>query len=208
MDTKTFRAYAPEQLLLMPPALQDWLPEDHLAYFVSDTVDALDLTAITAVYEEETRGYPPYHPAMMVKVLLYGYTTGVYSSRRLARALVEDVAFRVLAANNQPDFRTLAEFRRRHLQALEGLFVQVLQLCRQAGLVKLGHVAIDSTKVKANASKHKAMSYSRLQRAEQELQRQVQELLRRAESTDAREDEQFGPLRRGDELPTELARRS
>ena len=147
--SKTFRPYDPEQQLLLPAALQEWLPEDHLAYFISDLVEHLDLSAITARYQGEERGGPPYHPRMMVKVLLYGYCTGVASSRRIARRLHEDIAFRVLAANNTPDFRTISDFRKDHPAALAGLFHQVLVLCRQAGLVKLGHVALDSTKVRA-----------------------------------------------------------
>ncbi len=202
---KTYRPYEPDQLLLLPPNLRDWLPEGHLAYFVADVVDRLDLSPIYRVYEREARGYPPYHPALMVKVLLYGYATGVRSSRRLARACVEDVGFRVLAANNTPDFRTLSEFRRRHLKALGELFQQVLQICRRAGLVKLGTVALDSTKVKANASKHKAMSYARMERAERELEATVRRILEEAERVDREEDERFGPHRRGDELPEELA---
>jgi transposase/IS5 family transposase len=202
---KTYRSYDPDQLLLLPPNLRDWLPTGHLAYFISDVVDGLDLSPIYGVYEREVRGYPPYHPAMMVKVLLYGYATGVRSSRRLARACVEDVGVRVLAANNMPDFRTLSEFRRRHLKALAELFQQVLQLCRRAGLVKLGTVALDSTKVKANASKHKAMSYARMERAERELEAKVRQILDEAEQVDREEDVRFGPERRGDELPEELA---
>ncbi|MGH7416260.1 MAG: transposase, partial [Candidatus Rokuibacteriota bacterium] len=146
---KTYRSYDPDQLLLLPPNLRDWLPPGHLAYFLADVVDGLDLSPIFQGYEREARGSPPYHPALMVKVLLYGYATGVRSSRRLARACVEDVACRVLAANNTPDFRTLSEFRRRHLGALGALFQDVLRQCRQAGLVRLGAVALDSTKVKA-----------------------------------------------------------
>ncbi len=202
---KTYRPYDPDQLFLLPPNLRDWLPPGHLAYFVSDVVDGLDLSPIFQVYEREARGYPPYHPALMVKVVLYGYATGVRSSRRLARACVEDVAVRVLAANNTPDFRTLSEFRRRHLRALSGLFQDVLRLCRQAGLVRLGTVALDSTKVKANASKHKAMSYARMERAERELEATVRRILEEAERVDSEEDERFGPDRRGDELPEELA---
>ena len=203
---KTFRPYDPDQLLLMPPALADWVPEDHLARFVSDVVDTLDLAAIEESYDEE-RGYPPYHPRMMVKVLLYGYCTGVYSSRKIARQLTDSVAFRFLAAGNQPDFRTVSEFRKRHGAALAGLFQQVLRLCRRAGLVKLGQVAIDGTKIKANASKHKAMSYRRMHEAEAALAGEVAELLRRAEVADQDEDARYGAERRGDELPTELARR-
>ncbi len=203
---KTFRPYDPDQLLLMPPALADWVPEDHLARFVSDVVDTLDLAAIEERYDEE-RGYPPYHPRMMVKVLLYGYCTGVYSSRKIARQLTDSVAFRFLAAGNQPDFRTVSEFRKRHGAALAGLFQQVLRLCRRAGLVKLGQVAIDGTKIKANASKHKAMSYRRMHEAEAALAAEVAELLRRAAVADQDEDARYGAERRGDELPTELARR-
>jgi transposase len=203
---KTFRPYEPDQLLLMPPSLADWVPEDHLARFVSDVVDTLDLTAIEDTYTEE-RGYPPYHPRMMVKVLLYGYSTGVYSSRRIARQLTDSVAFRFLAAGNAPDFRTVSEFRKRHGAALAGLFQQVLRLCRRAGLVKLGQVAVDGTKIKANASKHKAMSYRRMQESEAVLTAEVAELLRRAEAADRDEDARYGAERRGDELPAELARR-
>ena len=151
--SKTYLPYDPDQQLLLPAALQEWLPPDHLAYFISDVVGQLDLLAITARYEEERRGGPPYHPRMMVKVLLYGYCTGVASSRRIAQRLHEDIAFRVLAANNTPDFRTISDFRKDHLEALGNLFLQVLELCQQAGLVKLGHVALDGTKVRANASR-------------------------------------------------------
>ena len=203
---KIFRPYEPDQLLLLPPSLADWVPEDHLARFVSDVVDSLDLTAIEDTYDEE-RGYPPYHPRMMVKVLLYGYCTGVYSSRKIARQLEDSVAFRFLAAGNQPDFRTLSDFRKRHGGALAGLFEQGLRLCRKAGLVQLGRVAIDGTKLKANASKHKAMSYGRMQEKEAALRQEVAELLRRAEQADRDEDQRYGPARRGEALPAELARR-
>jgi transposase len=203
---KTFRPYEPDQMLLMPPALADWVPEDHLARFVSDLVESLDLTAIEDTYTEE-RGFPPYHPRMMTKVLLYAYATGTYSSRKIARRLVEDVAMRFLAAGNEPDFRTLSDFRKRHSTALAGLFTQVLRLCRRAGLVKLGQVAIDGTRIKANASKHKAMSYGRMGEKEAALQAEIAELLRRAEQADRDEDARYGPDRRGDELPAELARR-
>ena len=168
-------------------------------------VDQLDLSAITARYEEERRGGRPYHPRMMVKVLLYGYCTGVASSRRIARRLHEDIAFRVLAANNTPDFRTISDFRKDHLEALGGLFLQVLELCQQAGLVKLGHVALDGTKVRANASKHKAMSYGRMKEQEGQLTAEVAELLRRAGEVDDDEDRRYGRDKRGDELPEELA---
>ena len=203
--SKTFRPYDPEQQLLLPAALQEWLPEDHLAYFISDLAEHLDLSAITARYQGEERGGPPYHPRMMVKVLLYGYCTGVASSRRIARRLHEDIAFRVLAANNTPDFRTISDFRKDHLAALADLFHQVLVLCRQAGLVKLGHVALDSTKVRANASKHKAMSYGRMKEKEAQLKAEVDELLRRAGEVDEEEDRRYGRDKRGDELPEELS---
>src|SRR3989442_6626010 len=203
---KTFRPYEPDQLLLMPPSLGDWVPEDHLARFVSDLVDTLDLSAIEDTYTEE-RGYPPYHPCMMVKVLLYGYCTGIYSSRRMAEKLLDSVAFRFLAAGNQPDFRTISDFRKRHEVALSGLFEQVLKVCRESGLVKLGRVALDGTKIKANASKHKAMSYARMVEKETELRRQIREMFRQAEAIDGEEDRRYGPDRRGDELPEELARR-
>ena len=203
--SKTFRPYDPEQQLLLPAALREWLPENHLAYFMSDLVEHLDPSAITARYQGEERGGPPYHPRMMVKVLLYGYCTGVASSRRIARRLHEDIAFRVLAANNTPDFRTISDFRKDHLAALADLFHQVLVLCRQAGLVKLGHVALDSTKVRANASKHKAMSYGRMKEKEAQLKAEVDELLRRAGEVDEEEDRRYGRDKRGDELPEELS---
>ena len=209
--SKTYLPYDPDQQLLLPAALQEWLPDDHLAYFISDVVDQLDLSDITARYEGERRCGPPYNPRMMVKVLLYGYCVGVASSRRIAQRLHEDIAFRVLAANNTPDFRTISEFRtisdfrKDHLAALTGLFLQVLELCQRAGLVKLGHVALDGTKVRANASKHKAMSYRRMKEKEEQLAAEVAELLRRAQEVDDEEDRRYGRDKRGDELPEELA---
>lgn len=149
-------------MFLLPPALQDWLPEGHLAFFISDVVKQLDLSPIFSVYEDEPRGYPPYHPAMLVKILLYGYCLGIPSSRKIAKRCEEDIGFRVLAANNTPDFRTISDFRKRHLKMLKAFFVDVLRLCQEAGLVTLGHVALDGSKIKANASKHKAMSYGRM----------------------------------------------
>ena len=203
--SKTYLPYDPDQQLLLPQALREWLPEGHLAYFISDVVDQLDLSEITARYEGERRGGPPYHPRMMVKVLLYAYCVGAPSSRRIATRLHEDIAFRVLAANNTPDFRTISDFRKDHLAALSGLFLQVLLLCQQTGLVKLGHVALDGTKVRANASKHKAMSYQRMKEKEAQLQGEVDELLRRAQEVDEEEDRRYGRDRRGDELPEELS---
>jgi len=204
---KVYRPYFPEQDFLLPPSLREWLPEDHLSYFVSDLIDQLDLSQIEQHYEREERGYPPYHPRMMTKVLVYGYCVGVFSSRRLEKRLSEDMAFRVLAAGNEPDFRTISEFRRIHLKALEGLFVQVLQLALKLGAMKLGRVAIDGTKIKANASKHKAMSYERMLREEQRLREEVKQLLAEAEQTDKDEDKRYGRNRRGEELPAELGRR-
>ena len=202
---KTFRPYSPNQILLLPPALQDWLPKDHLVYTLSDIVDSLDLSPIISHYEQELRGYPPYHPAMMTKVLIYAYSQGVYSSRKIEKRLHEDVAFRVVAAGNTPDFKAISEFRRRHLSAFKDLFVKVLQLCQQAGMVTLGHVAIDGTKIKAYASKHKAMSYGRMKEEEARLKAEIQELTQKAEQVDQREDERYGSDKRGDELPQELA---
>lgn len=207
MPTKAYRPYHPHQVLILPPSLDEWLPEGHLAYFIDDVVEHVDLRAIEETYEDELRGGPPYHPAMMVKILLYAYCTGVYGSRRIARRVHEDVAFRVLAAGNTPDFRTISDFRKRHLEVLSGLFHQVLALAQRAGLVRLGHVALDGTKVEANASKHKAMSYDRLCKEEPRLAAEVAEMLRRAEAVDAAEDAQYGPDRSGDELPEELRRR-
>jgi len=204
---KTYRPYVPEQDLLLPPSLRDWLPEDHLAFFVSDLVDHLDLSAITAVYEDEERGYPPYHPVMLTKVLVYAYCVGVFSSRRIQRRLVEDVAFRVLAAGNAPDFRTIADFRKLHLPALKGFFEQVLGVARDLGTLRVGRVAIDGSKIKANASKHKAMSYDRMKDKRQQLRDEVQALLAQAEAADAADDAEYGADRRGDELPAELQRR-
>ena len=204
---KTYRPYVPEQDLLLPPSLREWLPEDHLAFFVSDLIDQLDLSAITSVYEEEDRGYPPYHPVMLTKVLVYAYCVGVFSSRRIQRRLLEDVAFRVLAAGNEPDFRTIADFRKRHLAALRGFFEQVLRLARELGAPRVGRVALDSSKIQANASKHKAMSYGRLREKQRQLREEVHELLAQAEATDAAEDAEFGADQRGDELPAELQRR-
>ena len=204
---KTYRPYVPEQDLLLPPSLRAWLPEDHLAYFVSDLIDQLDLSAITKVYEDEERGYPPYHPVMLTKVLVYAYCVGVFSSRKIQRRLIEDVAFRVLAAGNEPDFRTIAENRKTHLTALKGFFEQVLRLARELGAPRVGRVALDGSKIKANASKHKAMSYGRMRDKQRQLRDEVTQLLAQAEATDAAEDAEHGADRRGDELPAELQRR-
>jgi transposase len=204
---KTYRPYLPNQDFLLPPSLRDWLPEDHLVYFVSDVVDELDLSAIMTVYEGEERGLPPYHPVMLTKVLVYAYCVGIFSSRRIQRRLAEDVGFRVLAAGNQPDFRTIADFRKRHLTALSGFFEQVLRLARELGAPHLGRVALDGSKVKANASKHKAMSYKRMGEKQRQLRAEVAQLLAQAEAADTAEDAQFGTSRGGDDLPAELHRR-
>lgn len=204
---KTFRPYDQNQSLLLPPSLHHWLDEDDPARFLSDTVDGLDLSEFVASYSVELRGQPPYDPAMMVKILVWGYCVGIRSSRRIARQLRRDVAFRYLAANNFPDFRTISEFRRRHLTAFEGLFGKVLLLCSEAGLVKLGHVALDGTKMKANASKHKAMSYDYMEKEEARLKEEVQRMLAEAEKTDQEEDRQVDGDRKGDGLPEELQRR-
>ena len=204
---RDFLPYNPDQQYLLPPDMREWMPDDHLIWFLSDVVDDLDLSAIfQTCRKDDLRGRPAYHPAMMVKLLLYAYCLGKTSSRKIERATYEEVPFRVLSADQHPDHDVLSEFRRRHLSALADLFLQVLRLCQAAGLVKLGHVALDGTKVRANASRHKAMSYERMCRKEEELTREVAELLRHAEKTDQEEDRLFGKLR-GDELPAELARR-
>jgi len=205
---QNFYPDAINQTLMFAPSLHDWLPEGHLARFLVDVVSALDLSSIYKSYEEKDgRGQAAYAPEMMVRLLLYGYATGVYSSRKIQTRSFEDVAFRYLSGDQHPDHATIAEFRKRHLEALSGLFTQALLLCSEAGLVKLGHVAIDGTKIKANASKHKAMSYKRMNETETRLQQEIDALLRQAEATDAAEDAQYGKDRRGDELPAELQRR-
>jgi transposase len=203
---KSYRPYYPDEDLLLPPSLREWMPEDHLAYFVSDVIDQLNLSAMDDVYGNEKRGQPPYNPRMMTKLLVYAYCVGVFSSRRIERRLVEDIAFRVLAAENQPNFRTISDFRKIHLHRLESLFEQVLKIALEAGAMKVGRVALDGTKIKANASKHKAMSYDRLKEKERDLRAEVKEMMAQAEAADAEEDERYGD-KRGDELPAELARR-
>src|SRR6266568_2948694 len=206
--SKQFRNCNLDQAFLLPPSLQDWLPEGHLARFVAEVVGTLDLSGMYAKYEEgDGRGLAAYDPRMMVRLLIYGYCRGVASTRRIERATHEDVAFRYWAADEHPDHDTIADFRKEHLANLSELFVQVLRLCQQAGLVKLGHVALDGTKIKANASKHKAMSYGRMEEAEKKLQAEVEALLAEAARLDAEEDGKYGKGRRGDELPPELARR-
>lgn len=205
--SKTYRRYDPEQEFLLPLNIRDWLPEGHLAFFVNDCVEQLDLSAIFEYYEGSERGNPPYHPGMMTKVLLYAYCIGMPSSRKIGKAMHEDMAFRVLGAGNFPDFRTISEFRRIHMEALKGLFVQVLEMCKEVGLVKLGVVSLDGTKVKANASIKKNRNYAQLSKEEEQLYRMVEGLLREAEETDDEEDRIYGRDRRGDELPNGLGKR-
>jgi len=194
--------YVPDQDFLLPPSMREWLPEGHLAYFISDTVDTLDLAAFHARYDKGGPRNQPFHPAMMVKVLLYGYATGVFSSRKIATKLHEDVAFRVLAAGNEPAHRTIRDFRAFHLKELSELFVQVVKLAREMGLVKLGTIAVDGTKVKANASRHKAMSYGHMLKAEAQLKKEIDALLERARQAD--EAERNLPEV---DIPAEIARR-
>lgn len=204
---KTFRPWELEQTWLLPPSVHDFVPADHSAHFIRDLVrESLDLSAVFEAYTEE-RGYPPYHPAMMTALILYAYSQGLFSSRKIARACVQRVDFMAVIGMQKPNFRTINKFRGRHLAALSGLFIQVLKLCREAGLVSLGHVAIDGTKVKANASKHKAMSYGRMKKAEEELEGIVKNWFARAAEEDEREDELYGEDRSGDEMPQWVSNR-
>jgi transposase len=205
--SKTYRPWNPDQQWLLPPSVHDWLPQDDLVYFILDTVNELDLCAITAKYEQEERGYPPYNPRMMIALLFYAYCRGIFSSRKIMQACEERLTFRVIVGDEIPNWRTISDFRKLHLKALEQLFVQVLQLCQKAGLVKLGHIALDGTKVKANASRHKAMSYGRMKQEEERLKEEIHQLLSKAEAVDQQEDKEYGADHRGDELPEELARR-
>jgi transposase len=205
---QNFIADTVNQTLMFPPSLHDWLPEGHLARFFWDVVSALDLSAIYKSYQDKDgRGQAAYAPEMMVRLRLYGYARGVYSSRKIQTRTFEDVAFRYLSGDQHPDHATIAEFHKRHLDALSDLFTQALHLCSEAGLVKLGHVSIDGTKIKANASKHKAMSYKHMNETEARLKQEVDALLGAAEKTDAEEDAQYGKDRHGDALPAELQRR-
>jgi transposase len=204
---KTFKSCDRKQMLLLPPSLLDWLPEGHLVHFILDLVEQLDLSKIYASYQGNGRGQPPYEPRMMTALLFYAYCTGVPSSRQIEKKTFEDVAFRVIAANRHPDHDSICEFRKRHLKALAGLFVQILRLCQEAGLVKLGHVALDGTKIKANASKHKAMSYGKMKKKKEELEKEIDELLKNAEAVDDEEDKKYGKNKKGWDLPDELKRR-
>jgi len=199
-----FIPYEPDKPLELPPDIRQWLPQDHLALFISDVVDSLDLREITEEYLHLQGGHPAYHPAMMLKLLFYGYCVGIRSSRRIEQKTYEDVAFRVLSCDSHPDHSRISDFRKRHLGAISRLFVQVLEICKEAGMVKLGFVSLDGTKVKANASKHKAMSYERMVKKERELSREVEALLKQAEAMDGQEDKTYGKGKRGDELPEEL----
>lgn len=203
-NKRHFREYDPDQLFLLPPDMKEWLPDGDLSYFIMDVVRGLDLSSIYDDYDGSAGGQPPYDPEMIVSLLLYGYCVGIPSSRKIEQATYHSVPFRVLSANQHPDHDTIASFRQRHLSSLSELFLQVLRLCQKAGLVKLGHIALDGTKVRANASKHKAMSYGRMEKKVVELEAEVAELLRRAESADAEEDALYGKGIRGDELPEEL----
>lgn len=205
--SKTYRDWNPKQNYLFPPSPSDWLPEGDLVYFLLDAVASIDLQAFYDYYERNLRGQPPYHPQLLVTLLLYCYATGTRSSRKIMRRCQTDVACRILVGDDVPDFRTISDFRKIHLERLESLFVEVLKLCSVAGLAKLGTLVLDGSKIKANASRHKAMSYEYMQKEEQRLQQEVQQLLAEAEASDAAEDAEHGPDRRGDELPAELSRR-
>ena len=205
MKTKAlFKPYLPNQLLLLPPDMRQWLPQDDLVYFIMDVVNELDLSAIYQSYDGTKGGQPPFDPKMMTGLLLYAYCVGVASSRKIEKATYHQVPFRVISGDQHPDHDTIAEFRKRHLKALSGLFVQALQLCQKVGLVKLGHVSLDGTKVRANASKHKAMSYGRMEKKAEELEAEVKRLLAEAQAVDDAEDAKYGKDKRGDELPKEL----
>ncbi len=205
---KSFRPWQPGQTTLLPPSPSDWLSADHQVYFLLDLVHELDLSAIVIPAQgKDPRGEKGFDPRMMTLLLLYAYCTGIVSSRRIERACYEDLAFRVLTGNQQPDHSRISEFRRRNLEALSELFVQILRLCQEAGMVSLGHVALDGTKVQANASKHKAMSHERMLKAEAQLEKEIKKLMRRAEILDAQEDRKYGKGKLGSDLPEELRRR-
>lgn len=202
-----FRPYEPDQQLLLQPSLRDWLSDDHLVYFISDTIDQLDLAPIVAWYRDRPQGNLPYHPAMMLKVLVYCYCVGTFSSRRIAKAIEDSVPVRILAAGHAPDHRTICRFRERHLDAFEALFAQVVRVAAEAGLVTLGTLGIDGTKIRANASKRKAMSYERMKEEEERIGKEIKAILAKAKGEDMADDAKFGPDFRGDELPQELRRR-
>jgi transposase len=203
----TYRPYRPDQSFLLPPSPKDWLAEDHLVYFISETVDRMDLSRFYGRYEGDGRRNRPFDPRMMVKVLLYGYATGTFSSRKLAKKLEEDVALRVVAAGNFPAHRTICEFRQRHLKEFQELFIELVRIAREAGMIRLGTVAVDGAKVKANASKRKAMSYQRMKKEDERLRQEIEQLTEEARRVDAEEDRIYGEDQRGDELPEDLRRR-
>ena len=205
--SRTFREWNPDQSWLFPPSPQDWLPDGHLVYFLMDVSEQLDLSPIMKKYDSEKGGKPPYHPRMMLVLLLHSYCIGVFSSRKIVARCETDVAFRVIVGDNIPDFRTISEYRRRHLAEFQHLFVEVLRLCRESGLLKVGRLALDGTKIKANASRHKAMSYDRMLAEEKRLQAEIDELLKQAQAADDAEDAELGRDHRGDELPDVLRRR-
>ena len=206
---QVFHEYEPNQSLLLPPSLDDWLPEDHLARFVSDTVDTLDLRSLVKRYtkRKDGRGQLAYHPRLMLKILFYSYAEGIFSSRKIAKGIENLVALRFLAAGNLPSHRTIARFRLENLKHFERLFVEVVRIATRSGLVKMGTLAIDGSKLKANASKHKAMSYSRMKDEEKRLDKEVRRITDLAKGIDEAEDAEFGEDFRGDELPEELRRR-
>jgi transposase len=202
--SKQFRPWKIDDIQLLPPSVQDYVAEDHLSRFIVRLVrESLDLKEIEGSYRSEV-GQPPFDPGLMTALMLHGYASGLYSSRRLGRACLERADFMMIVAGDPPDFRTISDFRKRHLKALAGLFVQVLKLAEKAGLVKLGQVALDGTKIRANASKHKAMSYERMKKREAELKAEVDRWLKAAEAADREEDKRYGD-RRGDELPDWVA---
>ena len=203
---KKFRNWSPDQTWLLPPSPRDWLEDGHLVYFLLDVVGEMDLSPFFERYKNSVTGQPPFHPRTMVTLLLYAYCNGVFSSRKIQSRCGTDVAFRVIVAEDVPDFRTISDFRKDNLEHMQALFVQTLQVCAEAGLVKLGRVALDGAKVKANASRHKAMSYDRMKEEEARLQQEIADLMAKADAADEADDEQFGD-RHGDELPDELARR-
>ena len=208
MKEKLFRSWDVDQQLLFPPSLHDWLPEDHLVFQILDVVEELDIgEVIDDIQTKDPRGTRPYHPRMMLALLIYAYSNGVYSSRRIEQATYDQIPFRVLTANQHPHFSVINDFRNRHRQALPGLFTQVLMMCRRLGLVKLGHLSLDGTKMKANASKHKAMSYERMGEEISRLEVEIRELLAKAEEQDADEDQRYGRDSNGQEIPEELRRR-
>lgn len=204
---KTYKTYNQNQMSLIPQTWEDCLSPNHMALYINDIIEEIDISKIRKVYETELRGYPPYHPLMMLKILIYGYCIGVRSSRKISQKCEDDMAFRYLSGNNFPKFRAIADFRQRHLAAFQELFVQVLSICNEAGLVKLGHVSLDGTKIKANASKHKAMSYERMQSEEEKLNQEIAALVAEAEQIDKSEDKLYGKNKRGDEIPKNLRRK-